>query len=278
MESTDVTQEKKTKVQIVDAIIFVSVLISSYFYQQSVNIKTLIDQEADFLNNTKLANTSFIIFNRNPKCASETIWALLDQLARVNHFQSNSDSKKAKKSRGNAENTYLQKGEQITYVEMFQGIDNNITTPFTYTKHINFINFEEFNQTNPIYINFVRDPVDRVVSWYYYSRQSWWQMSYDEVNQKHTLKPKNHNPGLIKMSYEECVEKKLPECVYIPGNSVHWSGMGGSHFSQVKITFKSFFIVQYPKPKLKDNFEYFMILRNQNSNLLKLMKKLKSPC
>ena len=74
MEPTDVTLEKKTKVQIVDAIIFVSVLISSYFYQQSVNIKTLIDQEADFLNNTKLANTSFIIFNRNPKCASETIW------------------------------------------------------------------------------------------------------------------------------------------------------------------------------------------------------------
>ena len=94
MEPTDVTLEKKTKVQIVDAIIFVSVLISSYFYQQSVNIKTLIDQEADFLNNTKLANTSFIIFNRNPKCASETIWTLLDQLARVNHFQSNSDSKK----------------------------------------------------------------------------------------------------------------------------------------------------------------------------------------
>ena len=35
----------------------------------------------------------------------------------------------------------------------------NVTTPYGYVKHINFINFEEFGRTNPIYINFVRHPI-----------------------------------------------------------------------------------------------------------------------
>ena len=35
----------------------------------------------------------------------------------------------------------------------------NVTTPYSYVKHINFINFEEFGLTNPIYINFVRHPI-----------------------------------------------------------------------------------------------------------------------
>ena len=35
------------------------------------------------------------------------------------------------------------------------------------------------------------------------------------------------------MPYEKCVQKKLPECQYISGNSVHFGKFGGSHFSQV---------------------------------------------
>ena len=31
----------------------------------------------------------------------------------------------------------------------------NMTIPFSYVKHINFLNFEEFNLTNPIYVNMV---------------------------------------------------------------------------------------------------------------------------
>ena len=30
-----------------------------------------------------------------------------------------------------------------------------LSAPFSYVKHLNFLNFEEFNQTNPIYINMV---------------------------------------------------------------------------------------------------------------------------
>ena len=43
----------------------------------------------------------------------------------------------------------------------------------------------------------------------------------------------NLTPGLLKMPYEKCVEKKLQECQYVQGESIHWHPRGGSHYSQV---------------------------------------------
>ena len=55
------------------------------------------------------------------------------------------------------------------------------------------------------------------------------------------IKPKwNLTPDLLKMPYEECVENKLEECQYVPGESIHWHPRGGSHYSQVS-TFKLIF-------------------------------------
>ncbi len=41
-----------------------------------------------------------------------------------------------------------------------------------YYKHVRFINFEKFGERNPIYVNFVRHPVDRIISWFYYVRST----------------------------------------------------------------------------------------------------------
>ena len=128
--------------------------------------------------------------------------------------------------------------EQMTYVDMLNNKNNqtNITIPASYVKHINFMNFEDLNnQTSPIYINFVRDPIDRVISWYYYRRQGWYLLKYEKILKKYSLhiSELTSNPGLLKMSYEKCIQKKLPECQYIAGNSIHFGNSGGSHFSQV---------------------------------------------
>ena len=39
-----------------------------------------------------------------------------------------------------------------------------------YVEHINWINFTEFGQPKPIYINLIRHPIEKVVSGYYYQR------------------------------------------------------------------------------------------------------------
>ncbi len=44
----------------------------------------------------------------------------------------------------------------------------------------NFLSFEEFEQPSPVYMNFVRDPVERLISWYYYVRAPWYHLVEDK--------------------------------------------------------------------------------------------------
>ena len=72
-----------------------------------------------------------------------------------------SDSQEAKRIRGN-ENTFLDNPDSRKYYvnlllenTFSEELNLTLTAPFSYVKHMNFVNFEEFNQTNPIYINMV---------------------------------------------------------------------------------------------------------------------------
>ena len=65
-------------------------LLQKYIYEQKLNIGK---------QPTRL-NTSLLIFNRNPKAASETIWTLLEKLSKPNQFNCYTDSPEAKKDRG----------------------------------------------------------------------------------------------------------------------------------------------------------------------------------
>ena len=87
-----------------------------------------------------------------------------------------------KKERG-SENTWLNYEDRKTYALMLYNDTGvtNLTVPFSYVKHLNFLNFEEFNITNPIWVNMVRHPVERVVSWFYYTRQAWYLFIFFRV-------------------------------------------------------------------------------------------------
>lgn len=105
------------------------------------------------------------------------LWELIDKLSARNGFTPYHDDISLKKQRG-AENTFLytEQGRQH-YVDMFT--KENMTRPYSYVKHLNFLDFTEFNENQPIFINFVRDPVERVVSWYYYIRAPWYIVRRD---------------------------------------------------------------------------------------------------
>ena len=148
----------KVNLNYLDLITVICALIIGFQFSDYRNLKETILNEAKLLNNTQFANQSFIVFNRVPKAGSETLWTLLDRLQKINSFNSYSDNREVKRQRG-TENTYVQKEIRKNYVEMMAGINTdgevNITVPFSYVKHINFLNFEEFNKSNPIYINMV---------------------------------------------------------------------------------------------------------------------------
>ena len=236
-----------------------SAILAAYFLQNYSDLKRHLVLESGALNNTQYANQSFLIFNRVPKAGSETLWGLLDILSKQNGFISYSDSAEVKQQRG-AENTFLNHEQRKSYVEMLRDDDGetNIThnSPYCYIKHINFLNFEEFNYTNPIYVNMVRHPIERLISWYYYTRQGWYQLKWNSAKNETELKSKL-NPTMMKRTYEECVMEQEDECIYPVGGKIHMGRYGGSHYSQV--SFEVYFLNYFCSSV---NFPDFLLLRN----------------
>ena len=170
------------------------------------------------------------LFNRVPKVGSEMIWSLIDRLSAVNGFNSFSDSQEVKDQRGGENNFLFKKDSRETYVNIFR---YNCTKPWSYVKHLNFLDLQEFNMTNPIYINFVRDPVDRVISWYYYKRAPWHLIKQDHDTNETRLHRNVPPIDELKRTFEECVLQRHNECVYYPGQGIYTDRYGGSHYSQI---------------------------------------------
>ncbi len=161
---------------------------------------------------------------------------LVIRLAVSNNFLSTSDSHDAKVQRG-SENTWMSNETQREYIRMLYE-QANITTDFVYIKHMNFVDFGRFGYATPIYVNLVRHPIERVVSWYYYIRQGWYNVRKDEQTNQTSLRPEGlagrGDINGLKSTFEDCLIKNKPECTYRPGQSCHYSPYGGSHYSQVE--------------------------------------------
>ena len=83
---------------------------------------------------------------------------------------------------------------------MFMQLFADLTYPASYTKHISFLDFDAFEKLKskpelsrlvekkshrfraPIYVNMVREPVNRIISWYYYVRAPWYIVKTSDVN------------------------------------------------------------------------------------------------
>lgn len=102
--------------------------------------------------------------------------------------------------------------------------------PTMYARHQNFLDFTEFypDEPHPIYFSFVRHPVERQISWYYYIRSALRQFNDD----KDKLNRDNLKPKQLKESLEDCIIKRRINCKWIKGKSIHFSP-GPTHISQI---------------------------------------------
>lgn len=123
---------------------------------ESLNIKEL--------NNTRNAGIDVLFFNRVPKVGSQTFMELLRRLSIRNDFSFNRDGVQR------VETIRLGPDQQLELAELVA----DLPEPSVYVKHVCYTNFTKFNLPTPIYVNLVRDPVERIISWYYYVRAPWY--------------------------------------------------------------------------------------------------------
>ena len=138
------------------------------------------------LNNTRKAEANLVFFNRVPKVGSQTMISLLQRMQQFNNFTHFTDSAELKAQFG--EKTTLRSVEEKRqYCEMFA---KNFSEPSSYSKHISFFHFHDCGPQykQPIYVNFVREPVQRIISWYYYIRAPWYAFEMNANKTKYVSK------------------------------------------------------------------------------------------
>lgn len=155
--------------------------------------------ESDYASYNELElDTQRLFYNRVPKCASTTLYTVMRKLATTNKFVHHNSKVYDKK--------IMTEDEQNRFVQ-------NITStpaPCSFDRHVFFVNFSRFGASSPVYINLIRDPVERIISSYFYRRL------VARQNHGKTGKPSMY---WLNKKFRQCVNNGDPECSFMDGQS-----------------------------------------------------------
>ncbi|XP_050333806.1 heparan sulfate 2-O-sulfotransferase pipe-like [Bactrocera neohumeralis] len=171
---------------------------------------TLKKLSAERLNNTRKAEIDVIFFNRCAKVGSESLLELFNKLEDFNNLVIEREGLRRPTKR------QLKKKEQIELAETISGFADGSV----YIEHVNWIDFEEYDLPKPIYINLVRDPVERVISWYFYARGAY----KNAIEYRKDPNKPIRSTQWYKKDFNECVRSGDPECQYVPFTTKDFTG------------------------------------------------------
>ncbi|XP_070554191.1 uronyl 2-sulfotransferase-like [Ptychodera flava] len=130
-----------------------------------------------------------LIYNRVGKCGSRTMLAVTEKTSHLNDFY----LVKSQEFHGRT----VSENEEAELVSEIM----NITPPFLYNRHLDYINFEKHGiEDAPMYINLIRDPVERKISSFYYLR-------FGDVQRLRETTKRDTN-----VTFDECVLDMHDEC------------------------------------------------------------------
>nr|XP_039255524.1 uronyl 2-sulfotransferase-like [Styela clava] len=104
----------------------------------------------------KQSRTRTVFYNRVGKCGSRALMALVNHLSGRNNFWVQESLVTAVEHPG----VYESLQEMMTI--------NNLVPPSFYNRHIHYLDFKRYHLKKPIYINMIRDPIERFASHYNY--------------------------------------------------------------------------------------------------------------
>ncbi|XP_063299399.1 uronyl 2-sulfotransferase [Pelobates fuscus] len=138
---------------------------------------------------------SQVVYNRVGKCGSRTVVLLLRILSEKHGFNLVTSDIHNK--------TRLTKNEQMELIK-------NVSTaeqPYLFTRHVHFLNFSRFGAEQPVYINIIRDPVNRFLSNYFFRRFGDWR-----GEQNHMIRTPGMKEEERYLDINECILKNYAEC------------------------------------------------------------------
>uniref|UniRef100_A0A8C0FKG3 Uronyl 2-sulfotransferase n=2 Tax=Strigidae TaxID=30459 RepID=A0A8C0FKG3_BUBBB len=138
---------------------------------------------------------SQVVYNRVGKCGSRTVVLLLRILSEKHGFNLVTSDIHNK--------TRLTKNEQMELIK-------NVSTaeqPYLFTRHVHFLNFSRFGGDQPVYINIIRDPVNRFLSNYFFRRFGDWR-----GEQNHMIRTPSMRQEERYLDINVCILENYPEC------------------------------------------------------------------
>lgn len=165
--------------------------------------------KADMANITRMEefNTDLLVYNRVPKCGS--IW-----MTRLLYILGAGD-----RNEYHVESPY-EPGEKpfLTGDEENKVIDHlkEVPKPGVYIRHQYFIDFAEHKQKRPLYINVIRDPVEKFRSFYYFIRNGNLEGDGGDVPMSESKRLMNIN-DCVSRREKECTEPKWQMVPYFCG-------------------------------------------------------------
>ena len=140
------------------------------------------------LNYGDTSQTQKLIYNRVPKCGSKTMQLVIANLGNILNYH-----------------VIFVQFRRLTYWidsankrDKIRKAISALPKPWIYIRHMYFL---DFNTSSTVYyVNLIRDPVQRLVSWFYYIRQ------------KGPIKRLGNPLDEVTLTFDECVQKNYSEC------------------------------------------------------------------
>nr|SVE70499.1 EOG090X088H [Daphnia similis]SVE71123.1 EOG090X088H [Daphnia similis]SVE71754.1 EOG090X088H [Daphnia similis]SVE72382.1 EOG090X088H [Daphnia similis] len=144
------------------------------------------------LSNSFLSQNITVFYNRVPKTGSTSFVGLAYDLCSKNKFKVLHVNVSK-----NAHTMSLP--DQLRFARNLSHWD--LKQPSFYHGHIAYLDFSKFGSSSPLFINLIRQPLDRMVSYYYFLR-------YGDDFRPHLIRRKQGN----KTSFDDCVKEGQAEC------------------------------------------------------------------